>query len=69
MGRCLDLYCGVLKVAIALCLLAMVILVFSNVVLRYIFNSGIATSEELSGSRFWVPLSLCVSTRTWVSIV
>jgi hypothetical protein len=34
MGRLLDLYCGVLKVAIALCLLAMVVLVFSNVVLR-----------------------------------
>jgi TRAP-type C4-dicarboxylate transport system permease small subunit len=48
MGRLLDLYCGVLKVAIALCLLAMVALVFSNVVLRYVFNSGIATSEELS---------------------
>ena len=48
MGRLLDLYCGVLKVAIALCLLAMVVLVFSNVVLRYVFNSGIATSEELS---------------------
>jgi TRAP-type C4-dicarboxylate transport system permease small subunit len=26
----------------------MVVLVFSNVVLRYVFNSGIATSEELS---------------------
>lgn len=48
MGRLLDLYCRVLKVAIALCLLAMVALVFSNVVLRYVFNSGIATSEELS---------------------
>ncbi len=48
MERILDLYCGLLKVAIALCLLVMVILVFSNVVLRYVFNSGIATSEELS---------------------
>jgi len=46
--RLLDLYCRVLKGAIALCLAAMVVLVFSNVVLRYIFNSGIATSEELS---------------------
>ena len=44
----LDAYCGLLKVAIALCLAAMVVLVFSNVVLRYVFNSGIATSEELS---------------------
>lgn len=48
MEKILDRYCGVLKIAIAVCLLAMVILVFSNVVLRYVFNSGIATSEELS---------------------
>ena len=48
MGRLLDLYCRVLKGAIALCLAAMVVLVFTNVVLRYLFNSGIATSEELS---------------------
>ena len=48
MGRFLDLYCRALKIAVALCLAAMVVLVFSNVVLRYAFNSGIATSEELS---------------------
>jgi len=48
MGRLIDLYCGALKVILALCLAAMVVLVFSNVVLRYVFNSGIATSEELS---------------------
>jgi TRAP-type C4-dicarboxylate transport system permease small subunit len=48
MAGLLDTYCGLLKVAIALCLAAMVVLVFSNVVLRYVFNSGIATSEELS---------------------
>lgn len=48
MARVLDLYCGVLKAAIALCLTVMVVLVFSNVVLRYAFNSGIAVSEELS---------------------
>jgi len=46
--RLLDFYCRVLKGAIALCLAAMVVLVFTNVVLRYLFNSGIATSEELS---------------------
>jgi len=33
---------------IALCLAAMVVMVFGNVVLRYAFNSGIAVSEELS---------------------
>ncbi len=48
MGRLIDLYCGALKVAIAICLAVMVVLVFGNVVLRYVFNSGIATSEELS---------------------
>src|SRR4030095_13640276 len=47
-ARLLDLYCQVLKAAIALCLAVMVVLVFSNVVLRYVFNSGIATSGELS---------------------
>src|SRR4029079_12846825 len=44
----IDLYCAALKVAIAVCLAVMVVLVFGNVVLRYVFNSGIATSEELS---------------------
>jgi TRAP-type transport system small permease protein len=48
MERLLDLYCRALKGAIALCLAAMVVLVFTNVVMRYLFNSGIATSEELS---------------------
>ncbi|MVT50097.1 TRAP transporter small permease subunit [Bradyrhizobium yuanmingense] len=48
MARLLDAYCGILKAVIALCLAAMVALVFSNVVLRYAFNSGIAVSEELS---------------------
>ena len=46
--RLLDLYCRLLKVAIALCLAVMVVLVFGNVVLRYGFNSGIPISEELS---------------------
>jgi TRAP-type C4-dicarboxylate transport system permease small subunit len=47
-ARLIDLYCRALKAAIALCLAVMVVLVFGNVVLRYVFNSGIATSEELS---------------------
>ncbi len=33
---------------IALCLAVMVVMVFGNVVLRYVFNSGITVSEELS---------------------
>ncbi|MCK1422800.1 TRAP transporter small permease [Bradyrhizobium sp. 180] len=48
MAKILNAYCDVLKAAVAVCLAAMVVLVFSNVVLRYIFNSGIAVSEELS---------------------
>ena len=48
MARILDLYCGLLKFVIVLCLAAMVVLVFGNVVLRYGFNSGITISEELS---------------------
>src|SRR6201989_44398 len=46
--RLVDPYWRLLKGAIVLCLAAMVVLVFTNVVLRYLFNSGIATSEELS---------------------
>ncbi len=37
-----------LEVFITLCLAAMVVMVFGNVVLRYAFDSGIAVSEELS---------------------
>ena len=48
MGRILDLYCRAIKFIIALCLAVMVVLVFGNVVLRYVFNSGITVSEELS---------------------
>lgn len=48
MDRLLQLYCKALEAVIALCLAAMVVLVFGNVVLRYFFNSGISTSEELS---------------------
>lgn len=33
---------------LGLCLLSMVIMVFGNVVLRYVFNSGITISEEMS---------------------
>ena len=46
--RFLRAYCRLLEVVIAVCLMAMVVLVFGNVVLRYAFNSGISTSEELS---------------------
>lgn len=48
MKRIVDLYFKLLKLLIVLCMVAMVILVFGNVVLRYAFNSGISVSEELS---------------------
>ena len=48
MAKILDLYCRAIKFVIALCLAVMVVLVFGNVVLRYVFNSGITVSEELS---------------------
>lgn len=43
-----DGYCRVLKVIMAACLAAMVVLVFGNVFMRYALNSGITLSEELS---------------------
>lgn len=47
--------CRVLNLLIALALAVMVALVFGNVVLRYVFNSGIAVSEELARWLFiWI---------------
>ena len=37
-----------LELLIVLCMLAMVVMVFGNVVLRYAFNTGITTSDEMS---------------------
>jgi TRAP-type C4-dicarboxylate transport system permease small subunit len=48
MDKLLHNYCRVLEVVIAACLALMVLLVFGNVVLRYVFNSGIPVSEEMS---------------------
>ncbi len=48
MQRFIDAYCRLLEWTIALALAVMVVLVFGNVVLRYAFNSGITTSEEVS---------------------
>ncbi len=44
----IDRYCRLLEWAIVLLLALMVVLVFGNVVLRYVANSGITVSEELS---------------------
>ena len=48
MNRIVEAYFQLLKVAIVACLALMVALVFANVVLRYAFNMGITTSEEVS---------------------
>ena len=44
----IDGYCRILNSLIVAALALMVILVFTNVVMRYAFNSGISVSEELS---------------------
>ena len=46
--RFIDGYFRLLKTLIAVCLTCMVVLVLSNVILRYAFNSGITLSEEVS---------------------
>ncbi len=48
MKKLIDGYFKMLGVLMVLCLVGMVVLVFSNVVLRYAFNSGITSSEEVS---------------------
>jgi TRAP-type C4-dicarboxylate transport system permease small subunit len=48
MQRIVEAYFWTIKATMALLLAAMVVLVFGNVVMRYVFNSGIAISEELS---------------------
>lgn len=48
MTRIVGWYFQLLKFATVVFLASMVVLVFGNVVLRYVFNSGIAVSEELS---------------------
>lgn len=48
MKRFAEAYFRLLKVLIVLCLAVMVVLVFTNVMLRYTINSGISVSEEVS---------------------
>jgi TRAP-type transport system small permease protein len=48
MTRTIDLFFKLLEFLVVAALVAMVIMVFGNVVLRYAFNSGILVSEELS---------------------
>ena len=48
MTAIVDTYFRVLRMFIVACLGAMVVLVFGNVVLRYVFNTGITSSEEVA---------------------
>ena len=48
MSKLADFLFGILKAIAALLLVAMIVMVFGNVILRYGFNSGITVSEELS---------------------
>lgn len=48
MTRAIDLFFKTLEVLIVACMVAMVVMVFGNVVMRYAFNSGILISEEMS---------------------
>ncbi len=48
MKKFIDLFFRFLELLVVVALVAMVIMVFGNVVLRYFFNSGITVSEEMS---------------------
>jgi len=48
MKKSMDMLFHALKVFAALCLAAMIVMVFGNVVMRYAFNTGLVVSEELS---------------------
>ena len=48
MKRLIDGFFRVLEFLVVACMVAMVVMVFGNVVLRYGFNSGITVSEEMS---------------------
>ena len=52
MKTVINLYFRLLEAAMVLCLAAMCVMVFGNVLLRYAFDSGISSSEELSGFLF-----------------
>lgn len=53
--RLIDRCCRWINLLIALALAVMVVMVFGNVVLRYVFNSGITVSEEISRWLFvWI---------------
>ncbi len=52
MKKLIDGFFKLLELGVVLCLFAMVVMVFGNVVMRYAFNSGIQISEEMSRYAF-----------------
>ena len=48
MSKLVDAFFKLLEFLVVACLVAMVVMVFGNVVLRYGFNSGITVSDEMS---------------------
>lgn len=52
MKQMIHWYFKALEIVMVLCLAAMCVMVFGNVLLRFFFNSGINTSEELSRFMF-----------------
>jgi TRAP-type C4-dicarboxylate transport system permease small subunit len=48
MQRAIDGFFRLLEFLVVVCMVAMVVMVFGNVVLRYGFNSGISVSDEMS---------------------
>lgn len=48
MQKLIHLFFKLLELLVVVCMVAMVVMVFGNVVLRYGFNSGIDVSDELS---------------------
>jgi len=50
--KLIDLFFKLLELLVVLSLFAMVVMVFGNVIMRYVFNSGIPISEELSRYAF-----------------
>src|SRR6185369_2803000 len=55
MVKVIDAFCRAVTALMAVALMIMVVLVFGNVVLRYVFNSSITVSEEVSRWLFvWI---------------
>jgi TRAP-type transport system small permease protein len=52
MNKAIDGFFKLLEFLVVACLLAMVVMVFGNVIMRYAFNSGILISEEMSRYAF-----------------